>query len=172
MKTSLDCVSVGNAIVDLYAQAQDDFLIQHGIIKGAMNLVDEVRAEFLFSRMGECMKTSGGSAANTAAGIASFGGKAAFMGKVAADSLGQIFAHDLRSQGVFYDTSPLEGGVATARSMIFVTKDSERSMNTYLGACTHFGPEDVDIAKVAAAKITYFEGYLWDPPRAKEAIRL
>jgi len=168
----LDCVSIGNAIVDLYAQVEDDFLRQNGIIKGAMNLVDAARAEFLFSRMGESTKASGGSAANTAAGIASLGGKVAFMGKVAADQLGQVFAHDLRAQGVFYDTPVLSDSVPTARSMIFITKDSERSMNTYLGACVEFGPEDVEISKVIAAKITYFEAYLWDPPRAREAIRL
>jgi len=172
MSEELDCVTIGNAIVDIYTQIEDDFLQENDIIKGAMNLVDAQRAEFLFSRMGESVKASGGSAANTAAGIASFGGKAAFMGKVASDHLGQVFAHDLRAQGVFYDTPPANGGAPTARSMIFITKDSERSMNTYLGACATFGPEDVDIAKIAAAKVTYFEGYLWDPPRAKEAIRL
>jgi len=167
------CLAIGNAIVDIHAQTQDDFLYHNGIIKGAMNLIDVERAKLLQSRMGESVKSSGGSAANTAAGIASLGGKAAFMGKIASDHLGQVFAHDLRGQGVSYDTRPLVGDeIPTARSMIFVTPDGERSMNTYLGACVEFGPQDVEISKVAAAKITYFEGYLWDPPRAREAIRL
>jgi len=138
-----------------------------------MNLIDVERAKLLQDRMGESVKSSGGSAANSAAGIASLGGRAAFMGKIAADHLGQVFAHDLRGQGVSYDTPPLaEGQIPTARSIIFITPDGERSMNTYLGACVEFGPEDVEVSKVAAAKITYFEGYLWDPPRAREAIRL
>jgi len=168
-----DCLTIGNAIVDIHAQRQDDFLVQNGIIKGAMNLIDVERAGLLQDRMGESVKSSGGSAANTAAGIASFGGKVAFMGKIASDHLGQVFAHDLRAQGVTYDTPPLIGeGIPTASSIIFVTPDGERSMNTYLGACVEFGPEDVEVSKVAGAKITYFEGYLWDPPRAREAIRL
>jgi len=178
LTVEFDCLAIGNAIVDIYAQEGDDFLIQNGIIKGAMNLIDVDRARLLQGRMGESVKSSGGSAANTAAGIASLGGKAAFMGKIAFDHLGQVFAHDLRGQGVAYDTPPLDisplsdNQISTAHSMIFITPDGERSMNTYLGACVEFGPEDVEISKVAAAKITYFEGYLWDPPRAREAIRL
>jgi len=173
LTTELDCLAIGNAIVDIHAQEGDDFLLRNGIIKGAMNLIDIERAELLQARMGESVKSSGGSAANTAAGIASFGGKVAFMGKIASDHLGQIFSHDLRGQGVAYDTPPLpDDKIPTARSIIFVTPDGERSMNTYLGACVEFGPEDVEISKIASAKITYFEGYLWDPPRAREAIRL
>lgn len=167
-----DVLTIGNAIVDVIARTDDDFLVKNGIVKNAMNLIDGKRAELLYSRMGQAVEISGGSAGNTAAGVAGLGGRAAFMGKVAADHLGQVFAHDLRGQGVAYDTKPLEGGVPTARCMIFVTPDGERSMNTYLGACVEFGPEDIDVSKISQAKVVYFEGYLWDPPRAKEAMRM
>lgn len=169
--TSLDVLCIGNAIVDIIARCDDAFLADNGIIKGAMNLIDAERAERLYARMGPAVEASGGSAGNTAAGIASFGGRAAFFGKVAEDQLGEIYGHDIRAQGVRFDTRPLTSPPPTARSMIFVTPDGERSMNTYLGACVELGPEDVDEVTVAAAKVTYFEGYLWDPPRAKEAIR-
>ena len=162
---------IGNAIVDIIAQCKEDFLEENGIIKGAMNLIDGDRAELLYSRMGPAIEASGGSAGNTAAGVASFGGRAAFFGKVAKDTLGDIYAHDIRAQGVAFDTRPLDRHPPTARSMIFVTPDGERSMNTYLGACVELGPEDVEAEKAAGAQVTYFEGYLWDPPRAKEAIR-
>ena len=163
---------IGNAIVDIIAHCDDAFLVDNGIIKGAMNLIDAKRAELLYSRMGPAIEASGGSAGNTAAGIASFGGRAAFFGKVSSDTLGEIYAHDIQAQGVAFDTVPLTGTPPTARSMIFVTPDGERSMNTYLGACVELGPEDVEADKASGAKVTYFEGYLWDPPRAKEAIRL
>jgi sugar/nucleoside kinase (ribokinase family) len=169
--THYDVLCIGNAIVDIIAHAEDDFIVENGIIKGAMNLIDAERAELLYSRMGPATETSGGSAGNTAAGVASFGGRTAFFGKVSADALGRLYAHDIRAQGVAFDTAPLSGFPPTARSMIFVTPDGERSMNTYLGACVELGPEDVEPEK-AQAKVTYFEGYLWDPPRAKEAIRL
>lgn len=167
-----DVLCIGNAIVDIIAQCDEAFLGDNGIIKGAMNLIDAERAELLYARMGPAIEASGGSAGNTAAGVASFGGRAAYFGKVSRDKLGEIFAHDIRAQGVAFDTKPLEGTPPTARSMIFVTPDGERSMNTYLGACVELGPEDVDADRVRAAKVTYFEGYLWDPPLAKEAIRL
>ncbi|AQS40900.1 MAG: Carbohydrate kinase PfkB family [Candidatus Tokpelaia hoelldobleri] len=170
--SGFDVLAIGNAIVDIVARTDEDFILVNGIIKGAMNLIDADRAELLYKRMVEATETSGGSAANTAAGIASLGGKVAFMGKVAADHLGQVFANDLRMQGVAYDTRPQTQGAATARSMIFVTPDGERSMNTYLGACKDFGPEDIEADTVAQARVTYFEGYLWDAPRAREAIRL
>lgn len=170
MSHSFDVLTIGNAIVDIISRCDDAFLADNGIIKGAMNLIDAERAELLYARMGPAIEASGGSAGNTAAGIASLGGKAAYFGKVADDQLGRIFTHDIRALGVHFQTAPLESQPPTARSMIFVTPDSERSMNTYLGACVEFGPEDVDAAVVAAAKVTYFEGYLWDPPRAKEAI--
>jgi sugar/nucleoside kinase (ribokinase family) len=167
-----DVLCVGNAIVDIIARCEDDFLVENGIIKGAMNLIDADRAEALYARMGPAVETSGGCAGNTAAGVASLGGRAAFFGKVCEDHLGRIFAHDIRAQGVAFDTRPLAEGPPTARSMIFVTPDGERSMNTYLGACMELGPEDVEPDKVRAAAVSYFEGYLWDPPRAKEAIRM
>ncbi len=167
-----DVLCIGNAIVDIIARCDETFLRDNAIIKGAMNLIDAERAELLYSRMGPAIETSGGSAGNTAAGIASLGGKAAYFGKIARDQLGDIFRHDIRAQGVAFDTKPLAGQPPTARSMIFVTPDGERSMNTYLGACVELGPEDVEKDKAEAARVTYFEGYLWDPPRAKEAIRL
>ncbi|MCO5082272.1 MAG: adenosine kinase [Rhizobiaceae bacterium] len=167
-----DVLCIGNAIVDIIAQCDDDFLVENGIIKGAMNLIDADRAELLYSRMGPAIEASGGSAGNTAAGVASFGGRAAYFGKISNDHLGGIYTHDIRAQGVAFDTKPLTGEPPTARSMIFVTPDGERSMNTYLGACVELGPEDVETEKAKGAKVTYFEGYLWDPPRAKEAIRL
>lgn len=167
-----DVLCIGNAIVDIIARCDDDFLHDNSITKGAMNLIDAERAELLYDRMGPAIETSGGSAGNTAAGVASFGGQVAFFGKVAADPLGRIFTHDIRAQGVAFDTMPLDREPPTARSMIFVTPDGERSMNTHLGACVELGPEDVEADKAAGAKVTYFEGYLWDPPLAKEAIRL
>ncbi|MHA6686099.1 adenosine kinase [Mesorhizobium sp. A556] len=166
-----DVLCIGNAIVDIIAQCDDAFLETNGIVKGAMNLIDARRAELLYSRMGPAIEASGGSAGNTAAGIASFGGRAAYFGKVARDHLGGIFTHDIRAHGVAFDTKPLENDPPTARSMIFVTPDGERSMNTYLGACVELGPNDVEGDKASNAKVTYFEGYLWDPPLAKEAIR-
>jgi sugar/nucleoside kinase (ribokinase family) len=165
-----DVLTIGNAIVDILARCEDAFLSENAIIKGAMNLIDAERAELLYSQMGPAVEASGGSAGNTAAGIASFGGRAAYFGKVAEDQLGGIFQHDIRAQGVHYQTKPEGNHPPTARSMIFVTPDGERSMNTYLGACVELGPEHVEEAVVAEAKVTYFEGYLWDPPRAKEAI--
>ncbi len=167
-----DVLCIGNAIVDIIAQCDEAFLADNGIIKGAMNLIDAERAELLYRRMGPALEASGGSAGNTAAGIASFGGRSAYFGKVSRDHLGEIFTHDIQAQGVAFDTKPLIGTPPTARSMIFVTPDGERSMNTYLGACVELGPEDVEADKAAGAAVTYFEGYLWDPPRAKEAIRL
>lgn len=166
-----DVLCIGNAIVDIIAQCDDAFLETNGIVKGAMNLIDARRAELLYSRMGPAVEASGGSAGNTAAGIASFGGRAAYFGKVSRDHLGGIFTHDIHAQGVAFDTKPLQGTPPTARSMIFVTPDGERSMNTYLGACVELGPDDVEADKAKGASVTYFEGYLWDPPKAKEAIR-
>ena len=170
--SKFDVLCIGNAIVDIIARCDEGFLVDNDIIKGAMNLIDAERAELLYSRMGPAIEASGGSAGNTAAGIASFGGRSAYFGKVSADQLGQIYTHDIRAQGVHFDTKPLDGTPPTARSMIFVTPDGERSMNTYLGACVELGPEDIETDVVADSKVTYFEGYLWDPPRAKEAIRL
>ncbi|MCC0022522.1 MAG: adenosine kinase [Nitratireductor sp.] len=171
MTTRFDVLNIGNAIVDIIAHAEDDFLVRENIIKGAMNLIDTERAEHLYSVMGPASEQSGGSAGNTAAGIASLGGRAAYFGKVSDDHLGTVYTHDMRAIGVHYETAKLPGEPPTARSMIFVTPDGERSMNTYLGSCVELGPEDIDEEIVASSQITYFEGYLWDPPRAKEAIR-
>ncbi|WP_313609790.1 adenosine kinase, partial [Rhizobium sp.] len=169
--TKFDVLTVGNAIVDIISRCDDQFLNDNAITKGAMNLIDAERAELLYSLMGPALEASGGSAGNTAAGVANFGGKAAYFGKVAEDQLGEIFQHDIRAQGVYFETKPEGTFPPTARSMIFVTEDGERSMNTYLGACVDLGPEDVEENVVADTKVTYFEGYLWDPPRAKDAIR-
>jgi sugar/nucleoside kinase (ribokinase family) len=171
-ETRFDVLTIGNAIVDIIASAEDDFLARENIIKGAMNLIDADRAEHLYAVMGPAIEASGGSAGNTAAGIASFGGRSAYFGKVCDDHLGGVFRHDICAAGVHFETQPLQENPPTARSMIFVTPDGERSMNTYLGACVELGPDDIDAETVAQSKCTFFEGYLWDPPRAKEAIRL
>lgn len=167
--TRYDVIGVGNAIVDVIATADDAFLGQHGIEKGAMTLIDEARAKTLYAAMGPGQEVSGGSAANTLAGIASLGGRGAYIGKVANDQLGEIFGHDLRATGVEYSTAPLVGGPATARCLILVTPDAQRSMNTFLGASTLFSEEDVDAERIAAAEITYLEGYLYDRDEAKAA---
>ena len=166
-----DALCIGNAIVDVMARSEDDFLVAQGLVKGTMHLIDADRAEFLYDAMGPAIEASGGSAGNTAAGIASLGGRAAFIGKVADDSLGSFYRHDMRAAGVSFATTPLVGGAPTARSMVLITPDGERTMNTHLGACQALGPEDIDRETVAAAKITYLEGYLWDPQAAKEAFR-
>ena len=166
-----DVLAIGNAIVDIIARAEEDFLVRHGLAKGSMRLIDAAEAERLYRAMGPGIEASGGSAGNTAAGIASLGGRAAFIGKVAADQLGEIYAHDMRAIGVRFATPPSAGEAPTARSMILVTPDGERTMNTYLGACQGLAPEDIDAEMVAASGIIYLEGYLWDPPLAKDAFR-
>ena len=167
--SAYDVVGVGNAILDVLSHADDDFLKLHGLNKGAMTLVSQFEAEKLYGFSGPGIECSGGSAANTIAGIASFGGRAAYIGKVANDQLGQVFAHDLKAIGVDYRTSLLENGASTARCLVMVTPDAQRTMLTYLGACVELGPEDIDPAIISAASVTYLEGYLWDPPLAKEA---
>ena len=167
--TKFDVLTVGNAIVDIIARCDENFITDNGIIKGAMNLIDAERAELLYSRMGPALEASGGSAGNTASGVASFGGKAAYFGKVANDQLGDIFIHDIRAQGVHFETKPLAGTPPTARSMIFVTPDGERSMNTYLGISAELGPEDVSEAVASQASLLFLEGYLYDKPKGKEA---
>ncbi len=166
---TLDVVTIGNALVDVLAKADDSFLETHGIPKGSMTLIDEPRALELYDAMGPAVEVSGGSAGNTAAGVASLGGRAAFFGKVRNDQLGAIFTHDIRAAGVTFDTPHAASGPATGRSMILVTPDAHRSMNTFLGAAVEFGPDDVDQAQVEAAAVTYMEGYLWDSPSAKAA---
>ena len=165
-----DVTAIGNAIVDVIAQADDALLAAHKLPKGAMNLIDAEMAEKLYGVMGPGKEASGGSAGNTIAGIAMLGGKTAYIGKVAEDQLGKIFTHDIRAAGVTYDTKPLVGGLPTARSLIFVTPDAQRTMQTFLGACTQLGPEDINMDHVSASRVVYMEGYLWDLPRAKEAM--
>ncbi|HEV2547489.1 MAG TPA: adenosine kinase [Stellaceae bacterium] len=167
----LDVVGIGNAIVDVIAQADDAFLARQGLAKGAMLLVDAARAEALYAEMGPGIEMSGGSAGNTMAGIASLGGKGAYIGKVADDQLGRVYAHDMRATRVRFETAPLTGGAPTARSLILVTPDAQRTMNTFLGACVELGPEDIDRTVIEAAHVTYLEGYLFDPPRAKAAFQ-
>jgi sugar/nucleoside kinase (ribokinase family) len=164
----LDVLAIGNAIVDVIADADDAFLEREGMHKGAMRLIDEAEAERLYADMGPARELSGGSAANTAAGIAALGLSAGFIGQLADDQLGEIFAHDIRSLGVEFTTPPRSGIGATARCLILVTPDAQRTMNTFLGAAQMLGPDAVDPAQVAAARILYLEGYLWDPadPRA------
>jgi sugar/nucleoside kinase (ribokinase family) len=167
----IDVVAIGNAIVDVLSQTEDSFLDAQGLDKGIMALVDRERAEALYKAMGPAVEVSGGSAANTAAGIASLGGRAGFIGKVSNDQIGGIFRHDIRAAGVRFESAPSLSGVSTARCLIFVTPDAQRTMNTYLGACLELTPDDVDADLVGHAKITYLEGYLWDPPLAKQAFR-
>ncbi len=170
MATALyDVVGLGNAIVDVISKQDDAFLAKWGINKDAMNLIEEARADLLTKASVDALETSGGSGANTIAGIASFGGKAAYIGKVADDRLGGVFKTDMARVGVPFDTDPLIDGAATARSIIFVTPDGKRSMNTYLGASVEFSPSDVDRDMVEAGGILYLEGYLFDKEAAKAA---
>ena len=168
-ETRHDVVGIGNAIVDVLAHADDAFLEREGLAKGTMALIDAARADALYGRMGPGVEMSGGSAANTLAGVASLGGRAAYFGKVRDDQLGGIFAHDIRAAGVHFPTAPATAGAGTARCLILVTGDAQRTMSTYLGACVELGPDDVDEGTVAASAVTYLEGYLFDPPRAREA---
>jgi len=167
--TRYDVLGIGNAIVDIIARAEDDFLVGHDMHKGAMALIDEKRAEAIYEVMGPAIEVSGGSAANTIVGVASLGASAAFVGKVKDDDLGRAFAHDIRAAGVAYETPPASDGPATARCYVLVTPDGERTMNTYLGAAQDLHPNDIDAEAIASANIIYLEGYLWDPPHAKEA---
>jgi len=166
-----DVLGIGNAIVDVIARADDALLAQNALEKGAMTLIDEARANALYALMGPGRESSGGSAGNTIAGIANLGGRAAYIGQVRDDQLGTIFRHDIRAMGVAFDTAAATAGAATARCLIFVTPDAQRTMQTYLGACVDLGPAQIDAATVAAAEITYLEGYLWDKPAAKDAFR-
>lgn len=167
--TSFDIIGLGNAIVDVIAPSDDDFLIAHGLHKGAMRLIDEPTAEKLYAAMGQTTVVSGGSAANTIIGAAQLGCSAGFIGKVKADPLGDIFAHDIRTARVAFDSTPAVDGAASARCLVLVTPDGQRTMNTFLGACQNLTPDDVDAELVAQAQIIYLEGYLWDPPEAKQA---
>ena len=166
-----DVVGIGNAIVDIIARADDGFLSKHDLAKGFMRLIDAEEANRLYEAMGPAVERSGGSAANTIAGLASFGAKCGFIGRVAADQFGGIFRHDIRSLGVAYDTLPASDGAPTARCLILVTPDGERTMNTFLGASVDFTPEDLDKALIGASRIVYLEGYLFDRDEAKAAFR-
>lgn len=168
---SVDVLGLGNAIVDVLAYASDDLLAELELVKGAMTLVDEQRVEQLYRRMGPGREVSGGSCANSMAALAALGGRPAYIGRVKDDDLGRVFAHDVRAAGVAFASRPAPAGPATARCLVFVTPDAQRTMQTYLGACVELGPEDVEPELVASAAITYLEGYLWDRPEAKEACR-
>ena len=167
---AFDVLGIGNAIVDVISRADDAFLAAHALTKGSMMLIDEARADTLYGAMGPGIEVSGGSCGNTMAGVASLGGKGAYIGKVKQDQLGAVFTHDLRSIGVTFDTPQASSGPSTARCLILVTPDAQRTMNTYLGACTGLGPGDIDTRLVAGAQVTYVEGYLWDEPEAKKAV--
>jgi len=170
-ETVFDVVGIGNAIVDILAHVDDAFLVRQGLHKGTMTLIDAEAADRLYAAMPPAIERSGGSAANTLAGVASFGGRGAFIGRVRDDPFGRIFTHDMRAGGLTFDVPPATTGAPTARCLIAVTSDAQRTMGTHLGACVELVPEDVAEPLIASARITYLEGYLWDPPRAKEAFR-
>ncbi|MDB5505101.1 MAG: PfkB [Tardiphaga sp.] len=167
--TKYDVLGIGNAIFDVLVQTDEAFLATHGMTKGGMALIDEARALAVYQAMGPATEMSGGSAANTIVGIASLGARAAYVGKVKSDKIGELYTHDIRAAGVAFDTAPASSGPATGCSYILVTPDGERTMNTYLGAAQELTPADIDEAAVAASSIVYLEGYLWDPKSAKEA---
>ncbi|GJD99741.1 adenosine kinase [Methylobacterium isbiliense] len=171
MTAPLDLLVLGNAIVDIIARTDEAFLVREAVHKGAMQLIDEARAEHLFGVMGPATIVSGGSGANTAVGAALLGARTGFIGKVRDDELGRLFAHDLQATGVRFPVAAAAEGPATARCFILVTPDGERTMNTYLGACQGLSAADVDEATAGAARFVYLEGYLWDPPAAKDAFR-
>ena len=169
--TVFDVVGIGNALVDIISHVEDAFIEQHGLVKGSMTLVDTDRALHLHRNLGTSVEMSGGSAANTVCGVASLGGRAAYIGKVSDDDLGGAFGHDLLAVGVRFAPGGPADGVPTGRCIIAVTDDAERTMNTYLGASSLLTPADVDTDVVAAARVLYMEGYLYDRPEAKEAFR-
>jgi len=164
-----DVLGIGNAIFDVLVQTDEKFLADHGMTKGGMSLIDEARAISIYRDMGPATEMSGGSAANTIVGIANFGARAAYVGKVKDDQIGRLYSHDIRAAKVAFETRPAADGPATGCSYIMVTPDGERTMNTYLGAAQDLTPDDIDAAQIAASRIVYLEGYLWDPKSAKEA---
>lgn len=171
MTKQIDIVGIGNAIVDVLSHCDERFLEEQNMRKGTMALVDKGQAEALYDKMGPATECSGGSVANSLAGIAQLGGKTAFIGCVRDDQLGKIFRHDMESIGVRFVTPSRKGGKPTASCMLFVTPDGERTMNTYLGACAELQPEDIDTETIKAGRYLLIEGYLWDPEPAKQAIR-
>src|SRR5712671_977389 len=164
-----DVLGIGNAIFDVLVQTDESFLSHHGMTKGGMALIDEARASAIYADMGPATEMSGGSAANTIVGVANLGARAAYVGKVRDDQIGGLYVHDIRAAGVAYETKAAASGPATGCSYILVTPDGERTMNTYLGAAQELMPSDIDEAQIAASRIIYLEGYLWDPKSAKEA---
>lgn len=168
---ALDVVGIGNALVDVITHHDDAFLAANGLVKGSMTLIDDHRALELYRAMGAGLEMSGGSAANTMVGVASFGGRAGYVGKIADDELGDVFGHDLRAVNVRFESPPSADGVPTGRSMIVVTPDGQRTMNTFLGVAALLRPDDVDEAFIGRGLVTYLEGYLWDRPEAMEAYR-
>lgn len=169
---SLDAVCVGNAIVDVLSEVDDAFVTSLEVAKGSMRLVEADVASAIYQTLPNTIEASGGAAANTAFGLARLGGRAAFVGRVASDELGTTFTNDIQKSGVAYDLAPSTDGPPTAHCMILVTPDGERTMNTYLGASQNLVPGDIDTALIANAAVTYLEGYLWDPPHAKDAFRV
>jgi adenosine kinase len=164
-----DVLGIGNAIFDVLVKTDEGFLARHGMTKGGMALIDEARATAIYRDMGPAVEMSGGSAANTIVGLANFGARTAYVGKVREDQIGRLYSHDIRAAGVAFQTKPAADGPATGCSYILVTPDGERTMNTYLGAAQQLSPDDIDAAEIAASRIIYLEGYLWDPKNAKEA---
>ena len=164
-----DVLGIGNAIFDVLVRTDEDFLARHGMAKGGMMLIDEARAAAIYRDMGPATEMSGGSAANTIVGIASLGARAAYVGKVKDDQIGRLYSHDIGAAGVAFSTAPASDGPATGCSYILVTGDGERTMNTYLGAAQDLTVADIDPAEIAASKMIYLEGYLWDPKNAKDA---
>ncbi len=171
MTTKYDVLGIGNAIVDVLTTVEDDFLTSENLIKGSMQLVSEEEASAIYDKLGQCIECSGGSAGNTIAGLASMGVSTAYIGKINDDQLGKVFRHDITALGASFDTDAAKSGPATAHCLVLVTPDAERTMCTYLGACVNLTVDDIDEDTVRASKISYMEGYLWDPEEAKEAFR-
>jgi sugar/nucleoside kinase (ribokinase family) len=169
--TTYDIVAIGNALVDVLSHEDDAFVERTGVERGAMTIVDAARSDEIYAEMGPAIERSGGCAGNTAAGIASFGGKAAYIGRVADDTFGKVFTHDLRSIGVHFDSPVATDGVPTGRCLVVVTPDAQRTMHTYLGAANQLDADAIDAKIIGDAQVTYVEGYLWDEPLAKDAIR-
>lgn len=167
--TAFDVLGIGNAIVDILVQTEDSFLEENGLVKGSMALTSAEDQDALYAKTGQAIESSGGSAANTLAGVAALGGRAAFAGRVKADQLGRVFTHDIRAAGVTFDSPAAEDGAATATCLVLISPDGQRTMQTFLGACVDFAAADLDLEQVAQSEITYMEGYLWDSDSAREA---
>jgi sugar/nucleoside kinase (ribokinase family) len=168
--TTFDVLGIGNALVDVLAHAGDVDLARYGLEKGSMRLCTEEEAHRIYDEMGPAVESSGGAAANTMVGVASFGGRAAFLGKVRDDQLGEVFAHDIRAAGVAFDTPPASDGPPTGRCLVLISPDAERTMSTFLGIAGSLGPDDVPEVAVTGAAVTFLEGFLWEQPSARKAI--